>query len=444
MSQPKQAVTSQSAIRLLWILLLSIFTVELAIMAVFLALPPLPIPEWGKAVLDASALSVALAPVLYWDVFRPLARHIKTLKEAEAALRTLQGQLELRIRERTAKLEQRNREISLLAEMTEVLLACARAEEACSVITRTGQQLFPGAKGALFLYNASHNNLEARTTWGEFTLNPNECVFAPEECWALRRGRAHQYEGPRTGLSCRHVTPPLLGTYLCVPMIAQGEVLGILHLRQNPLAAESAAGTPPLDERAAVVLAEHVALALINLKLRDTLRDQAIRDPLTGLLNRRHMEETLEREVLRAERSQHPLGVVLLDLDHFKRFNDSFGHDAGDLVLRQLGALLRMQVRAGDMACRYGGEEFVLILPETPLDIILQRAEALRLGIKQLDVRQGDRPLGIITGSAGIAMFPEHGATGEALLRVADRALYRAKAEGRDRVVAADAPVASA
>lgn len=218
-------------------------------------------------------------------------------------------------------------------------------------------------------------------------------------------------------------------------MTAQGEVMGVLHLRYNPLAADRAT---LLNERLAVIFAEHIALALVNLKLRETLRNQSIRDPLTGLFNRRYMDETLDREILRAKRNEHPLAVIMLDLDHFKNFNDTFGHDAGDLILREVSALLKKYVRGGDIVCRYGGEEFTIIAPEISLEIVLPRVEALRLGIKQLNVRHRGQPLGTITMSFGVAMFPEHGADGETLLRAADRALYCAKDEGRDRVVVAD------
>jgi diguanylate cyclase (GGDEF)-like protein len=440
MSQPKRGTTNQLPMRLVLILLLSIFTVEFGIMALFLVLPPLA--PWVENAIDSTVLSALLFPLLFFVVFRPLARHIKEREQAETALHAAHDQLELRVRERTVELEQRNREISLLGELSDFLQACATAEEAYGVITRIGQQLFPRTMGALFVYSVSRNDLEALASWGELALNPNEHVFAPEECWALRRGRVYRFEDPRTGLSCRHVPSPLPGNYLCVPMIAQGEVLGVVHLRHDRLAAESADSAAPLNERLAVTLAEHVALAFMNLKLRETLRNQSIRDPVTGLFNRRYMEETLERDIERVGRRQTSLGVVMLDLDHFKHFNDTYGHAAGDLLLREVGALLNAQIRGADIACRYGGEEFILILPEMPLDIVRQRVEALRLGIKQLDVQHRGQPLGAVTVSAGIAMFPEHGTAGENLLRAADQALYRAKAEGRDRVVATDMPAA--
>jgi len=175
----------------------------------------------------------------------------------------------------------------------------------------------------------------------------------------------------------------------------------------------------------------------------ETPQNQSIRDPLTGLFNRRYMEETLERELRRAERSQGRLGVVMLDLDLFKRFNDTSGHEAGDLLLPQMGALLNAHIRGGDLACRYGGEEFALILPEMPLESICQRIETTRRGVRDLNVRHRGQSLERITVSAGIAVFPEHGGTGETLLRAADGALYQAKAEGRDRTVATGLPAAS-
>ena len=436
MSQDRRITSHQSPFRLVLILASPIFVVEFGIMILFFILPP--IAPWVEMIVDSTLLVTLLLPIVLFFVFRPLTRHIQQREQTEAALRAAHDQLEIRVQQRTTELEQRNREISLLAEMSDFLQACATKEEAYGVIAHTAQQLFPETTGALFVYSASRNDLEAMATWSELTLNPNERVFAPEECWALRRGRMYRIEDPRSALPCRHVPSPLPGSYLCVPMMAQGEALGVLHLRSNPSAPGSASDAIALKEWLAVPLAEHVALALANLKLRETLRNQSIRDPLTGLFNRRYLEETLEREIKRAARNETPLGVIMVDIDNFKRFNDTFGHDAGDLLLRELGSLLATQIRGGDIACRYGGEEFTLILPETPLEVMQQRVEALRLSVKQLSVRRHGQPLGAVTLSAGVALFPEHGAAGEALLRAADRALYRAKAEGRDRVVVAD------
>jgi diguanylate cyclase (GGDEF)-like protein len=214
--------------------------------------------------------------------------------------------------------------------------------------------------------------------------------------------------------------------------------LGIVHL--NDRAIDSGARPVLVNEQStklAKALAEQVALAVANLRLRETLRSQSIRDPLTGLYNRRYLEETLGREIRRAERNRHPMGIVMFDIDRFKQFNDTFGHDAGDAVLREVGVLLHNRFRAEDIACRYGGEEFVVILPEAVLDDTRARAEELREAAKHLHVAPRGRALGAVTLSVGVAVFPDHGVTGDALLQAADAALYRAKQNGRDRIEAA-------
>jgi diguanylate cyclase (GGDEF)-like protein len=181
-------------------------------------------------------------------------------------------------------------------------------------------------------------------------------------------------------------------------------------------------------------------MALTNLKLREKLRTQSVRDPLTGLFNRRYMEETLERELRRAERKAVPVGIIMLDLDHFKTFNDSFGHLGGDALLRSVGEFVQARFRREDVVCRYGGDEFAIILPETSLEATGQRAEQLREEIKTLQVQYRGKPLSGITLSAGLAAFPEHGTALDNLMQSADTALYRAKIEGRDRVVTAHSP----
>jgi diguanylate cyclase (GGDEF)-like protein len=175
-------------------------------------------------------------------------------------------------------------------------------------------------------------------------------------------------------------------------------------------------------------------MALASLNLRESLRHQAIRDPLTGLFNRRYMEESLEREFLRVQRRNASMGLIMLDLDHFKIFNDTYGHKAGDAMLAAMGSLVLKHVRREDIACRYGGEEFLLILPEAPLETTLARAELLKEAMGQLQIDHQGQILGPLTTSFGVATFPEHAQNWEDLIRAADRALYRAKQKGRDRV----------
>lgn len=214
-------------------------------------------------------------------------------------------------------------------------------------------------------------------------------------------------------------------------MMAQSETIGVLHLQFPPGEAPSAAEG---KRQLALTMAEQISMALASLRLREKLRDLSIRDPVTGLLNRRFMEDALGRELRRAQRKNTPMGVIMIDVDHFKRYNDTFGHDAGDTVLRELGRYFQENVRESDLACRYGGEEFTLILPEAGEEVVLQRAELLREGARHLDLTHRGQPLGTITLSLGVSLFPADGGTAENLLQEADAALYRAKKEGRDRV----------
>jgi diguanylate cyclase (GGDEF)-like protein len=192
-------------------------------------------------------------------------------------------------------------------------------------------------------------------------------------------------------------------------------------------------------EQLAVTVASHIALALANLRLRESLRLQSIRDSLTGLYNRRYLNEVLEREVRRAARGQRQLAVVLLDVDNFKALNDTHGHEAGDTFLRELGAFLQKRVREEDVACRYGGDEFVFLLTETSLDTARRRARQLRDGIKTLAVPHRGQYIAPPTVSLGVALYPDHGGSADELLRAADDALYRAKARGRDCMVVSTA-----
>jgi diguanylate cyclase (GGDEF)-like protein len=242
---------------------------------------------------------------------------------------------------------------------------------------------------------------------------------------------------------CPYLGQPRPEDYLCIPMLAQGETLGILHLRRSKSRRisemQAAEGMVALKRELAETVAEHIALALANLRLQETLRYQAIRDPLTGLFNRRYLEETFKRELDRAARRKMSVGVIMLDIDRFKFFNDTFGHAAGDAVLVELSALLRMHVRGEDIPCRYGGEEFLLILPESSPHDTQRRAEQLQNEIQRMSVLYHVQSLPTITVSIGIASFPEHGGTVESLLAAVDSALYRAKNEGRNRLEVAQA-----
>ena len=320
--------------------------------------------------------------------------------------------------------------MSLLQEMSDVFQSCQTSGETYSAISHFVPHFFPDYSGALYILNNSKNLYEMTAIWGEAASL--ELMFGNDECWCLRRSRPYLVADSGNNMNCRHVSASLPGSYLCVPMMAQGEIMGIFHLRKpEPVSKEQIQALSQF----ATTVSEAMAMALANLKLRDTLRNQAVRDSLTGLFNRRYLEETLERELSRAKRQGNPVGVIMLDLDHFKEYNDTFGHHAGDELLCALGQLIQDQIRREDIACRYGGEEFLLIMPGAPLEIVLERANEFNLSVKRL--YKTSPALKPITISAGVAVFPDHGSSGKEVIRAADAALYRAKEEGRDRVVVA-------
>jgi diguanylate cyclase (GGDEF)-like protein/PAS domain S-box-containing protein len=337
--------------------------------------------------------------------------------------------------ENVQELQQRSKEINLLSEMGSQLQSCKDVEEAYLQISDSAETLFPKWSGALCITSASRTTVETVSVWGR--AGHEERVFAPDDCWALRRGQPHSHRRGEKASACRHIDLADVTESLCVPFMAQGEALGFvsLQMRSDPEHTESAPRfSGESERRLAAVMAEQVALALGNLKLRESLRNQSICDPLTGLFNRRYMEESLEREFSRANRNKSSVAIVMMDLDHFKRFNDTFGHQAGDTLLRILGDFLKKNTRGQDIACRYGGEEFAIVLTESNLAGAFQRAEILRQQVKQLNVEYAGQLLGAISVSMGVAIFPDHGSTMGEVLRASDQALYAAKREGRDRV----------
>ncbi len=355
-------------------------------------------------------------------IARDLTEHKENLRKLQAANEQLQVLV--------SESNRRNQQMTLLQKMSDVFQSCQTSGETYRAIANFVPQFFPDHSGALYILNNSKNLFEMTSIWGDA---PNlELVFDHQECWSLRRSRAYLVHDSGTAMNCRHLGADTPGSYLCVPLMAQGEVMGILHLcKAAPEPADQIKDTGQF----AGTLAEAMALALANLKLRETLRNQAIRDGLTGLFNRRYLEETLERELSRGKRSGSPLGVIMLDLDHFKEYNDNYGHNAGDELLCALGQIIQDTVRREDIACRYGGEEFLLIMPGAPLDVALDRARSLNERVRQLHLQSSS--LKAITISAGVAIFPDHGASGKEVILAADAALYQAKEAGRDRVVVA-------
>jgi GAF domain-containing protein len=223
-----------------------------------------------------------------------------------------------------------------LSKMTSLLHACFTLEEANKIISHFAQQLFPHQIGELYAFRSSRNLLELSATWGE--LDGHETMFAPHDCWALRQGQVYEVQVPERSILCQHVKHA--NAYVCLPMMAHGEVLALLHVYSERRTADRPQIISQSQQSLLKVFTEQIALALSNLKLRDSLRQQSIRDPLTGLFNRRYLEESLLLEIQRAKRSNSPFSILMIDLDHFKRFNDTHGHEAGDVVLQSLGRFL--------------------------------------------------------------------------------------------------------
>ena len=362
-----------------------------------------------------------------YALYNDITDAIKAAQEREAQGNTLKRSL--------TELQSRTNEMTLLIELSDMLQCCASLEEAYSVITQFGKKLFSAeSSGSLSVFKSSRNILESAGAWGA-NLTPL-APFSPDSCWALRRGKPHWSTGSSAELVCNHLKNYLgANDGLCVPMVAQGETIGVLQLQiGNTESKSSNENTQVVLQRIASSAAGQIALSIASLKLRDALKDQSIRDPLTGLYNRRFMQESLDRELLRARRTNRPFTVMFIDIDHFKRFNDSFGHDAGDLVLQVFANTLVNHFRGGDIICRYGGEEFALVLPDSSLKDAERRANDLRVEVKKLSINHRNTILEPITFSVGLAAFPEHGSTAEELFRVADKCLYDSKTQGRDRI----------
>ena len=369
------------------------------------------------------------------DTMDLLKQEIRERRQLEEGLRQSKEELLLRL----AELEQRDRDHLTLGKLSNYLKSCISSDEACTVITAFCPQLLPSDVGTLYRINSPGGYLERVASWGQGTQE--EKLFTVQDCWGLRRGQLHWTNGAGSGLLCQHATgsaEPIF-PYMCIPLVAHGETVGLLFLQRLQLAAKAQKAAVTLESklRLASAVGEEISLALANLKLRDTLRQQSLRDPLTGLYNRRFLEEYLVHERVRATRKNRPLSVIMLDIDHFKRVNDTFGHDAGDAVLRRMGLVLQGHVRGSDIACRIGGEEFALLLPEASLVTAYQRAERILDTVRHMQIKHRGQVLGAITVSMGVAAFPKHGDTPEALIRAADQALYQAKQGGRNKLASA-------
>ena len=370
-----------------------------------------------------------------------VAENIAQRKLAEQRVQQLTVGLEQRVAERTRQLQdtmrdwqQRNTELALLNEMMSVLPAARDIAEASQIISRSVPRLFAQYRGAMWLKVDDSERLTLLNTWGRLRQPPAQLVT--EDCWGLRRGQMHRVEDPHDVLRCGHIHPSSgeQDPHVCVPVLALGATVGMIHLQWSERASSTV--QPPAMELLRST-AEQIGLAIGNVHLREKLRSQAMQDPLTGLYNRRHFNEFLSRRIAEATRTGRPFGLLMIDLDHFKTINDTFGHDAGDEVLRSTAQVLQHSARADEAVFRLGGEEFVLVLNDGDGMDFLCCGERLR---RELEVHRrlwNNAPLPTVTASLGLACYPQDGRDAHALMLKADSALYTAKRTGRNRVCSA-------
>lgn len=317
----------------------------------------------------------------------------------------------------------------LLSRMTQRMQGCDTMDDLKEIVGRFVPEIVPNLAGRLYLLDRHSNGVVEACSW----LAPahSRADFSALSCWALRRSLPHRPAGRAVDVPCDHIDWDAAAPTdtLCLPLTAQRETLGLLYFEARPDAPQALSG----PEIYLDMLAENLGLAIANLQLRATLREMALADPLTGLSNRRQLDHMLEIQIAQAERLGQNLGCLMVDVDHFKRFNDVHGHDAGDTVLRQVGKVLAGATRDAGLAFRYGGEEFMVLLPGLTVDQAEARAEDIRKRIADLQIGHEAGNLGPVTASIGVAITPTH-CPPDRLVRTADAALLRAKALGRDRV----------
>lgn len=329
------------------------------------------------------------------------------------------------------------REVRLLGELNEWLQSSRSLEELFDMVAKFMTHILPDAEGSVYVYSNSRDVLDGSASWNGGSHKDH---IHPDACWGLRRGRTYEFGATEVDFTCEHAEPHDGRPYFCFPILAHGETVGLMHLR----AQHDCVTKFGQNKKLAQMCAEQISMAIANVRMRDQLHDQSVRDPLTGLFNRRHMTDRLRKLISRSQATGDPVSLIAVDVDHFKKFNDNHGHDAGDMVLRAVGSVLEQSCDGDEIACRMGGEEFTLILPDSSPSEVKARAEKLRKSVEDIAVRYGEKTLPRITISLGLAHYPTHGTMPQDLMRAADDALYDAKAKGRNQVCIATLPHESA
>ncbi len=405
---------------------------------------------WGANILSVLVALIALNFVIR-DVSLPIRRITESMEriskgELDTAIPFAERGNELGMmaralavfRKSLAENERLGAATRTLSELSEWLQSAKSEAELYDMIGDVLGRLMPECRGTLYIYANSRDLLESVKAWNG---GHDKASMHPDDCWGLRRGHTYVHGVSEIEFHCGHVEHGASASenYCCIPILAHGEMVGLLHFDYIATAGETAeeAKTRFADrQRLGMAAAEHISIAIANAKMREELRDQSVRDVLTGLNNRRYLLETGRRELKRAARESEPLSLLSIDVDHFKSFNDNHGHDAGDIVLRQVGECMR-EIFAEHVPCRYGGEEFVVLMPGTgSLDAVAQ-AEVFRARVEGLVIRYAESNLPRVTVSVGVASYPSSGESLAELLKVADQGLYEAKRGGRNRIVCA-------
>lgn len=355
---------------------------------------------------------------------------ISSRKAVEEKLKSANIELQGRLKE----LNNHTMESNLLTEMSGLLQSCLTLDEAVIPISKYGLKLFPGTSGGLYLSRQNAHHFELVSQWG--SLHEKNSVIYASDCWGLRRSQPYYVQEVSSEICCNHIhlIADEIKSYICIPLSAQGETFGLLYLEIHNKDTNKHKLMIKEFQRAAVAFADQITLALANIKLRESLHHQSMHDALTGLYNRRYMEEELNIEFMRALRKSEPLSLIMLDIDHFKQFNDVYGHEAGDLVLIEVSRIIKNHIRESDIPCRMGGEEFMMIIPDTTLELAKERAENICAAVSKATLMYKGVNLPGITISAGVATFPNHGTSKNEIVEAADKALYNAKKSGRNQV----------
>lgn len=371
----------------------------------------------------SAILGIPISLIIITLIYRLLRRENYQRERAEL----LANKSNLELRDSVLRLEHVSKQMSLLTQYTGMLQSCNNSEDVLDISRQSWATMMPESAGSIYLVRASRDHAEIAVSWGLHRASSN-ALPGPEDCWAMRRHQPYILYDLHNSVKCAHIEVPpadLRTDTACIPLSAQGESMGWVYISAE-------AGKLP-DESLLKSSAEQLSLALANLRLKEKLKQQSIRDPLTHLFNRRYLEESFERELARCKRRNLPLSLLMIDLDHFKKFNDTHGHPGGDALLADFGRLLRSLCRREDIPCRYGGEEFVMLLPECDIDCAKTRAITINQATAELQVKHQNLDLATVTASIGVATFPDHGLDINELIKAADAALYRAKALGRNR-----------